>query len=110
MGKGGTGVIETSSAARIRAFGHFLREGEPDDRLRWQGNSRTDEITAETHIVIFVMMSWAAFSDFLVFLLTCKGLASATVCTGSAWRVSIRCPISSKAQMQALAYVECVGC
>lgn len=84
MGKGGTGVIETSSAARIRAFGHFLREDEPDDRLRRQGNSGTDELIVETDIVILVMMSWAAFSDFFVFLLTCKGLASATVCTGSA--------------------------
>ena len=78
------GVIQATDVARIRAFRDFLREDEADDRLRRQGNSGTDEIAVETHIVILAMMYLPAFSDFLVFRLTCVGPASAGVCAGSA--------------------------
>ena len=84
LGGGGTGVIETTSEARIRAFREFLSQGEADDRLRRQGNSGTNEIAVETRIEILAMMYLPAFSDFLVFRLTCEGPASATVCAGSA--------------------------
>ena len=84
LGGEGTGVIAATSVARIRAFRDFLREDEADDRLRRQGNSGTDEIAVETHIVILAMMYLPAFSDFLVFRLTFVGPASAGVCAGSA--------------------------
>ena len=78
------GVIQATDVARIRAIRDFLSEDEADDRLRRQGNSGTDEIAVETHIVILAMMYLPAFSDFLVFRLTCVGPASAGVCAGSA--------------------------
>ncbi len=71
---------------------------------------RTDEIAVETQIVILAMIYLPGFSDFLVFRLTCEGPASATVCAGSARGVRIRCPTRSKAKMQALTYIECIGC
>ena len=83
VGGEGTGVIEATSAARIRAFRDFLGEDAADDRLRRQGNSATDEIAVETHIVILAMMYLPAFSDFLVFRLRCVGPASASVSAGS---------------------------
>jgi hypothetical protein len=84
VGGEGTGVIPATDIARIRAFRDFLSEDEADDRLRRQGNSGTDKIALETHIVILAMMYLPAFSDFLVFRLTCVGPASASVCAGSA--------------------------
>ena len=47
-------------------------------------NSGTEEIAVETHIVILAMTYLPAFSDFLVFLITCAGPASASRCAGSA--------------------------
>ena len=82
-GRRGHGAIEATSAARIRAFRHFLSEDETEQTPA-AGNSGTDEIAVETHIVILAMMYLPAFSDFLVFRLTCVGPVSATVCAGSA--------------------------
>ena len=48
------------------------------------GNSGTDEIAVETHIVILAVMYSQAFSDLFVVRLTCMGPASASVCAGSA--------------------------
>ena len=78
------GVIQATDVARIRAFRDFLSQGRSDGRLRRKEISRRAKNVVETHIVTFVMISLAAFSDFFVFRLTCEGPASATVCAGSA--------------------------
>jgi hypothetical protein len=104
------GVIQATDVARIRAFRDFLSQGRSDGRLRRKEIAGRAKNVVETHIVTFVMISLGAFSDFFVFRLTGEGPTAATVCAGSAWGVRIRSPISSKAQMQALAYVECIGC
>ena len=48
------------------------------------GNSGTDKIGLETHMLSLAMMYLQAFSYLFVFRLTCMGLASASVRAGSA--------------------------
>ena len=84
VGGEGTGVIGTTFAARIRAFRDILSEDEADDRLRRQEIAERTKSPWKLTSVIFVMMTWTALSDFLVFWLTCEGPASATVCAAQA--------------------------
>jgi len=104
------GVIQATDVARMRAFQDFLSEDETGIDGGGPRNSgdgcreNSERNRGKSH------RPCREFSDFLVVRLTCEGPASATVRAGSAWCVRIRCPISSKAQMQALAYVECIGC
>lgn len=101
-------VIQATDVARMRSFQDFLSEGESADRLR--GGKQRDGCRENRNEIVENSIVLTGSSDSLVFRLMCEGPASATVCAGSARRVRIRCPISSKAQIQALACVECIGC
>jgi hypothetical protein len=104
------GVMQATDVARIRAFRDFLSEDEAEDGVRRQENSGTDEIArrnshrdSRNNVLVSVFRLSRFPTDV-------RGPCVGDHLCGNRLTSSHPMPIRSNAQIQVLAYVECVGC